>query len=66
MCFAQVTETLLRVMHLIDEASELTAPRMLGKVMRYHITAPAVRLWQSLFPRSGSSAESATAGHTSA
>jgi hypothetical protein len=53
-------------MHLIDEGSELMTPRMLGKVMRHHITAPVVRLWQSLFPGSGSSAESATAAQVRA
>jgi hypothetical protein len=44
-CVVQVSETLLRVIHLIDESSELLTPRMLGKVLRHNLTAPLAKLW---------------------
>lgn len=49
-CVVQVSETLLRVMHLIDESSELLTPRMLGKVLRHHLTAPLAKLRAGLAP----------------
>jgi hypothetical protein len=48
-----VTEQLLRNMHLVDDASELTSPHMLGKVLRHTFTAPFVKLWQGM-PNTGS------------
>lgn len=44
----QVTEQLLRTLHLIDGTSELTSPRMLGKVLQHLVTAPFVKLWVAL------------------
>lgn len=49
----QVTEQFLRTMHLIVDTSELTSPRMLGKVLRYLISAPFVKLWPGLQPGTG-------------
>jgi hypothetical protein len=60
----QVTEALLRVMHLIDEATELTTPHMLGKVVRHKLTARFRRLWGSL--RSGGSSSTADEGSAAA
>jgi len=45
-CLPQVTEALLRVMHLLDDPSVLTTPRMVGKVMMHQLKAPFAGLWQ--------------------
>lgn len=69
MLCTQVTEAVLRVMHLIDDTSELTTPRMLGKVLRYKLTAPLMKLFQQgPQPEAScsSSTGSATAGDFSA
>jgi hypothetical protein len=57
-----VTEALLRVMHLIDEASELTTPRMMGKVVRHRLSAPFRALWGSLTSGAGSSSSTNDGG----
>lgn len=45
-CLSQVTEALLRVMHLLDDLSVLTTPRMVGKVLMHQLKAPFTGLWQ--------------------
>jgi hypothetical protein len=54
-------------MHLIDDTSGLTSPRMLGKVVRHLISAPFVKLWSNLQPGTGTAntqAASKTAGQS--
>jgi hypothetical protein len=54
-------------MHLIDDTSGLTSPRMVGKVVRHLISAPFVKLWSSLQPGTGngdSQAASKAAGQS--
>lgn len=61
----QVTEQLLRTMHLIDETTELTSPRMLAKVLRQTLAAPFAKLWQGLQTGAGST-QAGSAGQASA
>lgn len=65
-CAVQVSETLLRVMHLIDESSELLTPRMLGKVLRHHLTAPLAKLRRAGLAPGGSGSGSGSGGSTGA
>lgn len=70
LCFCcvvvQVSETLLRVMHLIDESSELLTPRMLGKVLRHHLTAPLAKLWRAGLAPGGNGGSGSTGGRGAA